>query len=76
MLKVGLTGGYATGKSFVASELRRLGCQIIQADKLGHEVLEPAYVDAITGRVIRRGSIRRISPPGQSDQQEAPRERP
>jgi hypothetical protein len=24
-----------------------------------HEVLEPAYVDAVTGRVIRRGSIRR-----------------
>jgi hypothetical protein len=40
------------------------------------EVLEPAYVDAITGRVIRRGSIRRIGPSGQSDQQEAPGERP
>ncbi len=41
MLKVGLTGGYATGKSFVASELQRLGCHVIHADKLGHEVLEP-----------------------------------
>ncbi len=39
MLKVGLTGGYASGKSFVASELARLGCFLIYADELGHEVL-------------------------------------
>ncbi len=42
MLKVGLTGGYASGKSFVASEMERLGCFIIYADKLGHAVLEPS----------------------------------
>jgi dephospho-CoA kinase len=50
MLKVGLTGGYATGKSFVAHELERLGCQVIYADALGHEVLLPngeAYGPAI-----------------------------
>jgi dephospho-CoA kinase len=41
MLKVGLTGGYATGKSFVAAELERLGCHLIYADALGHRVLEP-----------------------------------
>lgn len=41
MLTVGLTGGYASGKSFVASELARLGCFLIYADKLGHEVLMP-----------------------------------
>lgn len=40
MLKVGLTGGYATGKSFVAKELERLGCFVIYADRLGHQVLE------------------------------------
>jgi dephospho-CoA kinase len=40
MLKVGLTGGYATGKSFVAAQLSRLGCHIIYADKLGHQVLQ------------------------------------
>jgi hypothetical protein len=28
-----------------------------------HEVLEPAYVDAITGRVIRRGTMRRAGQP-------------
>src|SRR4051794_9159823 len=41
MLKVGLTGGYASGKSFVAAELARLGCHLIYADELGHEVLKP-----------------------------------
>jgi dephospho-CoA kinase len=41
MLKVGLTGGYASGKSFVAAELARLGCFLIYADELGHEVLRP-----------------------------------
>jgi dephospho-CoA kinase len=40
MVKVGLTGGYATGKSFVAAELERLGCHLIYADRLGHAVLE------------------------------------
>lgn len=29
------------------------------------EVLEPAYMDAITGRVIRRGSMRRAAAPAQ-----------
>ena len=41
MIKVGLTGGYASGKSFVAGELERLGCYLIYADRLGHRVLEP-----------------------------------
>jgi dephospho-CoA kinase len=41
MLKVGLTGGYATGKSFVAAEFQRLGCHLIFADELGHAVLQP-----------------------------------
>lgn len=41
MIKVGLTGGYATGKSFVAAEFERLGCHVIYADRLGHAVIEP-----------------------------------
>jgi dephospho-CoA kinase len=41
MLKVGLTGGYATGKSLVGKELERLGCHLIYADELGHAVLDP-----------------------------------
>jgi dephospho-CoA kinase len=42
MLRVALTGGYATGKSFVAAEFERLGCKLIYADKLGHDVLLPS----------------------------------
>ena len=41
MLKVGLTGGYATGKTSVAVELERLGCHLILADQLGHIALQP-----------------------------------
>jgi len=40
MLKVGLTGGYASGKSFVAAELERRGCLVIYADQVGHQVLD------------------------------------
>src|SRR4051794_30614310 len=41
MIRVGLTGGLACGKSFVASVLERLGCRVIRADELGHQVLAP-----------------------------------
>jgi dephospho-CoA kinase len=50
MLRVGLTGGYATGKTFVAGELERLGCLLIYADELGHQVLLPSgegYIPAL-----------------------------
>ena len=39
MLRVGLTGGLACGKTFISEELARLGCHVIHADALGHEVL-------------------------------------
>lgn len=41
MLKVGLTGGLASGKSFVGEALAGYGCFLIRADELGHEVLAP-----------------------------------
>jgi len=41
MLKVGLTGGLACGKSFVGEALAGFGCLLIQADELGHQVLAP-----------------------------------
>lgn len=41
MLKVGLTGGLASGKSFVGEALAGYGCYLIRADELGHEVLAP-----------------------------------
>jgi dephospho-CoA kinase len=50
MLRVGLTGGLASGKSFVGHTLADLGCLLIQADELGHQVQEPgaeAYADIV-----------------------------
>jgi dephospho-CoA kinase len=41
MLRVGLTGGLASGKSFVGHALADLGCHLIEADELGHQVLLP-----------------------------------
>ena len=39
MLRVGLTGGLASGKSFVGRTLADFGCTLIQADLLGHQAL-------------------------------------
>lgn len=41
MLRVGLTGGLASGKSLVGHALADLGCHLIEADAIGHEVLLP-----------------------------------
>lgn len=41
MLKVGLTGGIATGKSYVTQLLRQLGCEVVDADVIAHQVIEP-----------------------------------
>jgi len=50
MLRVGLTGGFGSGKSFVGESLAALGCHLIYADDLGHQALAPdgeAYAPAI-----------------------------
>jgi dephospho-CoA kinase len=41
MLKVGLTGGIATGKSYVAAKLRARGIPVLDADALAHGVMAP-----------------------------------
>jgi len=41
MVRVGLTGGLASGKSLVGRALADLGCLLIQADELGRQVEEP-----------------------------------
>lgn len=41
MLRVGLTGGLGSGKTFVGHALESFGCHLIQADELGHQVLLP-----------------------------------
>ena len=50
MLKVGLTGSIAVGKSFVVSVLAELGCITFDADKVAHSVMKPgcpAYKDIV-----------------------------
>jgi dephospho-CoA kinase len=50
MLKIGLTGSIAVGKSFVVSVLRELRCITFDADKIAHSVMEPgkpAYEDIV-----------------------------
>ena len=45
-LLIGLTGGISSGKSTVLQHLRQAGYSVIDADKLGHKVLEqgnPGY---------------------------------
>jgi dephospho-CoA kinase len=41
MLKVGLTGGIASGKSAVGEMLVALGAYLVQADRIAHELMRP-----------------------------------
>ena len=64
MIVIGLAGGIACGKSLVAACLKDLGCVIIDADKVGHEVLcMPSIVGQIEkkwgGRVVVDGKVDR-----------------
>src|SRR5579864_9309446 len=49
-LRIGLTGGVASGKSTVAAALRARGAAIVDADAIAREVVrpgEPAYQDIV-----------------------------
>lgn len=66
MLKVGLTGGIATGKTTVAEMFRARGCRVFHADRIAHELMEPgrpAYDEVVhafgTEIVTPEGSIDR-----------------
>ncbi len=41
MLRVGLTGGIAVGKSYVSALLRELGCHVFDADDIARAVVRP-----------------------------------
>lgn len=46
MKVIGLTGGFGTGKTFVASIFRSLGATVIDADRIAHDAIrkgKPAY---------------------------------
>jgi dephospho-CoA kinase len=63
VLKIGLTGGIASGKSLVATRLEELGAVLVDADAIAREVVEPgtpglsAVVEAF-GRDILDGEGR------------------
>ena len=65
MVRVGLTGGIASGKSLVAAELAARGAIIIDADVLAREVVEPgtpalaAIVDRFGVEVVKDGHLDR-----------------
>lgn len=54
MVRIALTGGIASGKSFVAAELARHGAVIIDADVLAREVVGPG-TPGLAGIVERFG---------------------
>lgn len=66
MLKVGLTGGIASGKSVVGEMFVALGAHLVQADRIAHQLMrpgEPVYNQVVGhfGRAIlnRDGSVNR-----------------
>jgi len=52
MLKVGLTGGIACGKSTVAAMLAARGASVLQADLVAHELMRPGQ--AVYDEIVRR----------------------
>jgi dephospho-CoA kinase len=65
MLRVGLTGGLASGKSFVGQTLESFGCRLIKADELGHQALLPGG-EAYDG-VVREFGSEILAPDGTID---------
>ena len=66
MLRIGLTGGIASGKSTVAAMLRDRDYPVLDADSLAHELLEPgqdAYNEVVSefgdGVLSKGGSVDR-----------------
>jgi len=51
LLKVGLTGGIASGKSVVGEMFVALGAKLIQADQIAHELMQPGQ--AVYDEVVR-----------------------
>lgn len=51
MLKLGLTGGIACGKSTVGEMLRARGAHIIQADLVAHDLMQPGQ--AVYDEIVR-----------------------
>jgi dephospho-CoA kinase len=62
---LGLTGGIASGKSTVAHFLEALGANLIDADRLGHELLQPS--NPIHNKVVAHFGQEILNPGGEID---------
>ena len=51
MLKVGLTGGIASGKSVIGEMFVALGAHLVQADRIAHSLMQPG--EAVYNDVVR-----------------------
>ena len=66
VLRVGLTGGIAVGKSAVGEMFAALGAQVVQADEIAHQLMEPGegvYLEVVqhfgSGILNPDGSVNR-----------------
>ncbi len=66
MLRIGLTGGIATGKSYVLERFRRRGVPCLDADELAHGVMAPG-TEATAAIAERFGDV--LAPDGAVDRQ-------
>lgn len=62
MLKVGLTGGIASGKTVVGEMFVALGAQLIQADQISHELMQPGQ--AVYDEVVWKFGSSILNPDG------------
>jgi dephospho-CoA kinase len=62
LLKVGLTGGIASGKSVVGEMFVALGAHLIQADAISHELMQPG--EAVYQEVVRHFGEAILNPDG------------
>ena len=62
MLKVGLTGGIAAGKSVVGEMFVGLGAHLVQADRIAHSLMQPG--EAVYNEVVRHFGHSILNPDG------------
>ncbi|MGC1371631.1 MAG: dephospho-CoA kinase [Candidatus Sulfotelmatobacter sp.] len=62
MLKVGLTGGIASGKSIVGEMFVALGAHLVQADRIAHQLMRPG--EPVYNQVVRHFGRAILNPDG------------
>jgi dephospho-CoA kinase len=62
MVKVGLTGGIASGKSVVGEMFVALGAKLVQADRIAHSLMQPG--EAVYNEVVRHFGREILNPDG------------